>query len=73
MNCFISAEVGFSEKLTPAVSPSFQKAKMGERTGRLSPKCRFLEFGGGRRGAPSWIVNIINFNFRITDFMSFQT
>ena len=51
MKCFFFCDVVFGEKLTPAVSPSFQKAKMGRESGFLSPKFRFLEFGGGRRGS----------------------
>ncbi len=51
MKRFFFGEVVFGGKLTPFVSPGFQKAKMGRKPGFLSPKFRFLEFGGGRRGS----------------------
>jgi hypothetical protein len=33
------------------ISPIFKKRKWGREPGFLSPKFRFLEFGGGRRGS----------------------
>jgi len=37
MSRFVAAEVVFNARLTPLSHPHFQKPKMGERTGRLSP------------------------------------
>jgi hypothetical protein len=52
MKRFFSYEVVFSGKLTPSVSPPFSKSENeGREPGFLSPKFRFLEFGGGRRGS----------------------
>jgi len=55
MSHFVAAEIGFNAKLTPSVSPRFQKTKMGERTGRFSPKFRFLEFWERQDGVLHWL------------------
>jgi len=70
MNRFVSAEVVFKEKLTPAVSFSFQKAKMGEiQRGSLPPNSVFWNLGESG-GGPSLIETVANFDFRISGFMS---
>jgi len=69
MNRFASAEVVFSTKLTPAVSPSFQKTKMGERTRLLSSKFRFWNLGEAGEDS-SLIENLIYSYLRISGFMS---
>jgi hypothetical protein len=46
MKRFFSGEVISGSKLIPSVSPGFQKAKMGERTGFPLPQIPFLGICG---------------------------
>jgi len=50
MKRFFSGEVVFNGQLTPSVSSSFQKAKMGEKTRRPLPQIPFFGIWGRQEG-----------------------
>jgi len=69
MNHFISAEVVFSAQLPPSDLPVFKKRKWGREPDVSPPNSVFWNLGEAG-GGPSFIGNIINFDFRISGFMS---